>query len=387
MYEIDVRERSFFMQETEEQSAPVRLGVFLSNAHKMILKRKVKDHKRYRFMELLASEAAKAGDTVIFFSPEDVVMGENIIKNALYYDIQAKKWKLMDSPLPTVVYERIYTRNGLVTKVRRGFKGKGIPSINNQASFDKYDTYKKLQGIEKAAPYLPPTINVHSFNDIRRFLLKYKTVYLKKVHSSLGKGVVKVQYRNSRSFEFSHFRSRLRNRSVSNMNKLKRPLSQFFKKKKFIAQQAIDLITLNGCNVDFRAEVQRTGEQITIGGIAARVGLKRSPITVHSTAMPAEIFFESELGYSEKKVKEVVDEIEAFLKTIYFSLEEAYGNFGEIGIDFGIDNKGRIWLIEANSKSAKVSFEKSYGQDGLKENAGNLLKYARYLTEGSAEKK
>ncbi|MDQ0157915.1 YheC/YheD family protein [Robertmurraya andreesenii] len=69
----------------------------------------------------------------------------------------------------------------------------------------------------------------------------------------------------------------------------------------------------------------------------------------------------------------------AYSITIYESLEKVYGTFGEIGIDFGIDQAGEIWFIEPNSKSAKVSLMKAYDQETFHQAFVNPLLYAKYL--------
>ncbi|TMW71831.1 YheC/YheD family protein [Alteribacter natronophilus] len=362
------------------ETAVFSLGVFLSNSHKNVLKRKAVNHKRYGFLALLAEEAAKAGDTLFFFCPEDVRKKENLITEGLYYDLKTGDWLTAEFPVPAVIYERIYLKTDEVEQIRRYFRKKQVKSINSQISFDKCDTHRKLSRCKSAAGYLPPAIDVNNFNDVRRFLLRYNTVYLKKGMSSLGKGVLKVARVSPNRYEYSHFRSRLRTRAVADIEKLRTPIHNFFKNNKYIAQKGIDLLTLDESSIDFRAEVQRSGPDITIPAVSARVGIKRSPITVHSVAMPAEEFFRTELDYSEEQIQEKMKEIHVFLHTIYMALEKSYGALGEIGIDFGIDRDGELWFIEANSKSAKVSLEKSYGIAGLRKNAENILSYARYLT-------
>ena len=64
---------------------------------------------------------------------------------------------------------------------------------------------------------------------------------------------------------------------------------------------------------------------------------------------------------------------------IYHSLEESYGSFGEIGIDFGIDSSDHIWFIEPNARSAKVSLMKAFDETTYHQSFLNPLEYAKYL--------
>jgi len=44
------------------------------------------------------------------------------------------------------------------------------------------------------------------------------------------------------------------------------------------------------------------------------------------------------------------EEIESFSKNVALALEACFGLHGEIGLDVGLDQQGKLWLIEANSK-------------------------------------
>ncbi|WP_026690777.1 YheC/YheD family protein [Alteribacter aurantiacus] len=358
----------------------VRLGVLISPSQSKVLKRKMKLDKRYSFLSALASEASELDNmNVYYFSPEDVDIKLGRVTRALFWDKTLKKWFECSADIPQVVYERIYVKNDAVEKVRSYFNKQCIPFINSEASFNKLLCHEKLAVDKSASPYLPPTIKVRRLEDIHRFLQRHKVVYLKKVVSSLGKGVIKVEKKDDKTIQYSYHKKRLRSETIHNIHELTPVLDRFFYNKTYIAQKGIALLKIDNQSIDFRAEVQRGEDGLIISGVSARVGLENSPITIHSIAIPYEKFLKKKLEYTDEKVAETVRKVETFLRTIYTALENAYGSFGEIGIDFGIDTNGDIWFIEANSKSAKVSFEKSYGEDGLKANASRLLAYAASL--------
>jgi hypothetical protein len=74
-----------------------------------------------------------------------------------------------------------------------------------------------------------------------------------------------------------------------------------------------------------------------------------------------------------------VSMIEAFLFKIYRTLEQEFGEFGELGIDFGIDGKCELWFIEPNAKTAKVSLQKAYSEKQFQRSFDNLVEYAKFL--------
>ena len=62
-------------------------------------------------------------------------------------------------------------------------------------------------------------------------------------------------------------------------------------------------------------------------------------------------------SYVTQKIRLVYKEqITSFVTTIYQHLELDYGPCGELGIDIGLDKNNRLWFIECNSRSRKVSF-------------------------------
>ena len=49
------------------------------------------------------------------------------------------------------------------------------------------------------------------------------------------------------------------------------------------------------------------------------------------------------------KIIQTIRDLSAQLPSL---LEEGFGRLGELGIDFGVDTKGRVWILEVNSNRA-----------------------------------
>jgi len=152
----------------------------------------------------------------------------------------------------------------------------------------------------------------------------------------------------------------------------------FFGNSKLIAQAAIRLLQVGGRNVDFRAEVQRDGSgQVRVVAIPVRIARDESPITTHSQSLSLEQFSATypSLLPPLPDFRATADQ---FLARVYQGIEACYGPCGELGIDFGVDQEGRLWFIEANSQSAKVSFFNSYSDDIVRQSFVGLLEYGKY---------
>jgi predicted ATP-grasp superfamily ATP-dependent carboligase len=113
-----------------------------------------------------------------------------------------------------------------------------------------------------------------------------------------------------------------------------------------------------------------------------RVGKERAPITSTRSGSKVyrfEEFFYRILHYRGEQIDELKSRVDKFLLMTYKYIEELYGTFGEIGIDFAIDNDGKIWFIECNAKPGKDTVYLSYDEETAKNAFLKPLKYAMYL--------
>ncbi|WP_420167145.1 YheC/YheD family protein [Caldalkalibacillus thermarum] len=68
------------------------------------------------------------------------------------------------------------------------------------------------------------------------------------------------------------------------------------------------------------------------------------------------------------------------LVKIYQAVEKVYGPSGEMGIDLGLDKNGKLWFIECNSRSRKVSLRNAYNIQAIRRSSLQLLEYAKFIT-------
>jgi hypothetical protein len=332
-----------------------------------------------RGVQRLAEANRKAGTNLYFFGTKDINYKRRGIYGT-YYDALTKKWRRKRFPLPNVLYVRGGTGSGVARVVKR-FDNLGIKRINALTGFDKGELFLYLQRDPDLQPYLPFTKTLDNPSEARTYIRRLGNVYIKACRGRRGMQVmrvIKVKHRGYR-YSYSVIGSLVRNRAnhFKDMNKV---LRRFFGNRKILVQQGIDLVKDgNDRTVDLRAELQRNkyGE-IEIVAIPIRVGRPNSPISTHGTAYRFHDYLPKLFPeYSKDEISGLKKRITEFLIKLYKSIEKRYGKFGEIGIDFGLDRKGRIWLIECNAQSAKVSVEKAYGRN--RRIYLNPLEYAKRL--------
>jgi len=248
------------------------------------------------------------------------------------------------------------------------FDALGIKRINPITAFYKDKLFEALKRNKTMRNHLPPTVIINRWSDVKSTILKFGRAYLKAHRGRRGLQVMRIENTdNNRGYwySFSTLGKLVRKKTASLDGALK-AAKNFFGDRRIIVQKAIDLVKLsNNRLADFRAEVQRDKKgEIDIVGVCVRIGQPDSPITTHASAYRYEDYLPKLFpNLSEAKLKELKRDIQDFLYNVYTAVEGKYGKFGEIGIDFGIDGDRKIWLIECNAQSAKVSIVKAYGPE------------------------
>lgn len=332
-----------------------------------------------------ASALAKAANdlqqSVFFFSLLDVDTKKEEIMGT-YWDAEADIWKQAIFPYPLVFYKRS-GKNANSKKYNlfmEQLAAKGTHFLNHPISFNKCKVYEALAAKAAVKNYLPDTVLLRDKKILTAMLNKHSEVYVKACLGSRGRRVARVTVLGRDRYYWSHFRDLSTSKIVRGSANLYHEIYRFVLGRDCLIQEAIDLIRYNNRLIDFRAEVQRTGQgKIITYAIPIRIGAPKSPITTHSESYPFEQFLTNSLGFNGDQITDLRQRITIFLTDIYTALEDTYGPLGEVGIDFGLDKNGKLWFIECNSQSAKVSLFNSYNQEVIGQHFKTLIGYATSL--------
>ncbi len=351
------------------------LGILIKNNHFTKLLEKQKPPLKY--VELMkANENAKI--TMYFFSTKSLL--ENVI-NGLIFNKNLGNWEIQQFPYPDVIYKMYATKkeHGLSRKLLKRLEKHRTQTLNYLFTFDKWEVYRQLLKHE-TAPHLPYTILYNTSEDLENMLNLFPKVYLKHCQSGLGRGVICISKLPDGGYELKYFINKLYVFKVNNFSSLIHEVHKFYNNKKFIIQEAINLIEIGTSIVDMRAELQKNGNgDIIISALPVRISNSNAPITTHANSVKFEYFFKNFMNYSDEEIVKLKSQIDSFLKKIYCCIEKSYGPSGELSIDFGLDKKGNLWFIENNSMSSKVSFYKAYDKNSIHRSYLHLLEYAKFL--------
>jgi hypothetical protein len=159
-----------------------------------------------------------------------------------------------------------------------------------------------------------------------------------------------------------------------------RRLDRWIGNRVYLMQPMLELKGPDGEPFDLRVLMQKDKSgHWTLTGVAARLGAPDSvTANLHGggTAASAEDVLTRLFG--ELRGAELAQEVSRMSFLIVARLEQTWGRFAEIGLDFGIDRSGKLWFIEANSKPGRASM-RSAGRDAALAAAGRPLSYARSI--------
>lgn len=323
----------------------------------------------------------KAGILVFVFSPRQVDFDT---RSTIGYEYRDGAWQTRTFPLPPLIYDRCFMgpayRNykPFIEKLQNDptirFMGRGLSG--------KWEVYKMLESLPEVSKWLPETKPL-SINDLLERLTTNQAVIIKPMSGTHGYGVVRFVKR-TKGYEATG-RARRTNvpfqRTFKTLASLKQFVLSFTAGLKFIIQPYLSLSTRNGVPFDVRVLVQKNGlGEWQTTGKAVRLGNKASITSnLHGGghAVPLTNFLTANFTPAQKA--EIETEINALVSVLPPALENHHGSLFELGIDIGVDQKGRVWLIEVNSRPGRAVFRMIADTNARIRSVTQPISYANYL--------
>lgn len=344
----------------------------------------------------LGLAATRQNSLCFVFGPEDIDWDNKVVRGSIppLPEDAATSWRTFTFPYPDVVYDRgLFPRGDkrrLATETRKILRGHPDVKMFNPAFFGKWQTHKLLSRHEILYQHLPETRLFRSMTDVKELLQKHGCIYLKPSGGSSGKGIIRISASlygyvvNYRTNGNVHTRELT---TVSGLEDLVRALTGG---RRFIVQQGLHLATITGCPFDIRVLMQKNRHGVWLRtGIAARVAKQGSYISnLHAgghanriSATLTRVF--PDLMISDK----IINQIRRLCALIAsWVTAEANPLFGEIAIDLGIDESGKVWVIELNAVPGRSVFRRTKSAEILAQAISRPMEYAYYLSGFSSGK-
>ncbi|MGF9915534.1 YheC/YheD family protein [Paenibacillus ehimensis] len=282
------------------------------------------------------------------------------------------KWVQRRLPFPRVVYNRCYHTKKTTLQRLEAIIGSN-KCFNQRNQFNKYEIYKQLS--QPLASYLPETV-LYDRESAAQLLETYKVMYVKPCCGHLGKGVYRVEVKESGEVHLSqhHF---LPEFIAADVPQCQTKLDELLGSTRYLIQQGIDLQQWNDQVFDIRALVQKDESGVwSVTNVVSRIAHKGC----FNTSICDKVCLSEDVLrhlYPQEKADAILQSIRNISLRAAETVESGTGrHLGELSVDFALDNGERLWIIEVNGKPQKDIYDELGGQDAVYRRP---LQYAAYL--------
>ncbi|MGQ7887556.1 YheC/YheD family protein [Paenibacillus sp. WC2504] len=195
---------------------------------------------------------------------------------------------------------------------------------------------------------LPPT-TVLKRDSFYRFMRRYQSVYIKPNMSHMGKGIMKAW---STDKEYRLVKVKGGYKSFRNLKSTYNAIQKLTSKDQYILQRTIHLAKIQTRPFDIRVMMMRNSQnEWQYTGMLAKVAGQSSVITNVNRGggyvIPIENALDTSLRLTHEQQQRTIKDLIDLSHRICDRFNR-YKYSSQIGIDFGIDQHHKIWIIEVN---------------------------------------
>ncbi|MGG1556194.1 YheC/YheD family protein [Paenibacillus ferrarius] len=359
-----------------------RLGVMVTERNRPL---PFADAAFYRSLSVFGAEQ---GIEVFVFSPNRIDWAQSVVQGYVYDE--AGGWQARQFPLPSLIYDRCFfsskeSYTAYRHHVRKLRARRDIRFLGNGLG-GKWEVARMLAKDSALLPYLPETARLHSGAQLKAWLAEKQEAFLKPEGGSQGKGALHVQRTNEAGSERyvaegRDGRNQPLSRTFPDFLACWQWLRMIIGARPYLLQAYLSLHTAEGIAYDVRSLMQKNGRGLwEMTGVGVRAGKPGSLTSnLHGGGKAEEVSSFLTRQFGDAKAKELLSVITELSLRIPPLLENDHGRLVELGLDFGIDTQGRIWILEINSKPGRTLFAELRNERARADSIANPIRYARFL--------
>jgi len=333
------------------------------------------------YMQEVAQVARSNGILAYIFALEDINQEEGYVNGWIYKN---NKWVKGKFPIPNVVYNRISSRmkEKKSLELIKNLQKKYRFTFFNEHFLNKWQVYEKLINtpIENI---MPKTVLYKGVLTLKQMLSKHQQIYLKPTNGALGRGIIRIEKINNQyTVKFSRNQSPM-TITFTSIGSLYKYLKPRLANETFLVQKGLNLIHHQNRPIDFRILVQKNGlGKWAITSMVARIANDQHIVSNLARGGTQSGVMETIKLASPKLATQISrTHFKKLALAVASNLELATeGNFAELGIDLALDESGKIWLLEVNSKPSK-SEDTSTKQLGPRPSVRRLIQYVLHISD------
>jgi len=322
------------------------------------------------FFNELAIEAKKLNLELFIFQPKDISWEKKTIKT--FHKVN-DKFAEEEIPLPDVVYDRMFSRTvqeiETFKEIHRKFNQLNIPIISSRKfiklACNKWKFYQLLHKSKFFRPHLPKTF-LHETIITKNLLKKYQAVILKPKYGGLGTGIISVIKKNFIlpiyivEYQTKNNGIHKKHKKISISLKI---ISSLIKKSwkrggGYIVQEKLTVAQYQKRVFDLRVMIQKTKKGWVVSGVGGRIAPPKGFLANIHAGGTIENGADIIKNVFLKKSSVILKRIKKISVALADYLEKSTGPAIEMGIDYILDKKGKIWIIEVNSKPSRFIFSR-----------------------------
>jgi glutathione synthase/RimK-type ligase-like ATP-grasp enzyme len=267
-------------------------------------------------------------------------------------------WSLTDVNPPSVIHNRIHSRSlekSEEFKQLISFLDKNKIPFFNARYLNKFEVFQSFIDSNYLKPYVPHTEQFFSEEQLQNFIQKYSSVFIKPIHGSKGRNILKVTAENNQIL-LQNSQDSKEERVFQSVSQLFQLIKPMLKRKAFIIQEGLSLLMIDERLVDFRYLCHKNQyNKWEVTSTTARIGHPSqfvSNIAQGGEMQKIDEFLGHYLPRKEKiHLKKLLSELA--LECCKWIDSNFEGLFCELGIDLALDKQFNPWVIELNSKPSK----------------------------------
>lgn len=337
------------------------------------------------FCRELTDASKLYSSSVYFITPNELGNSGDTIKG---WRLTGGKWTKHTFPMPHVVYNRLTSRKlenmASVQQFFRHVKTHHNAALFNEKYLNKTEVFEALNKESSLHQYLPESHHLRNYQTLKDMCGKYRVVFLKPASGSLGKGIIRITRTSAQSY-ICHITNvnGARKQTFANLSQLFSAFAGKFKQRRYQIQQGVNLISVDGHPVDFRAVVQRNelGQWVvtsTVARIAGNHHFVSNLARGGSLSTVKEALARSNSPTGTNGSMKLRKAALAIAKGIETSIP---AHFAELGIDLAMDTQGNVWLLEVNSKPSKEDNAALSDEIKIRPSVKRVIQYSRYAAK------
>lgn len=354
----------------ESEVVPVseRVGVLVERRTLELARRGRPTHER---LHLYRDITLRGGPELVLFSLGDADFRERRVHG---FVPTRRGWRRKEVELPAVIHKRVLFPLPVERALKRLAKKRHVLFVNPPLMSDKARMHRVLMRWPAVADYLPLT-EWYDGDELDRRLDNGATLILKPRIGSVGKGVARVKPAGGRVAFTNEHGSRTFSRRG-----LREFLCRRAGSRTYLLQQYIPLARFGGKPFDLRVPVQRGGDgRWVVAGVVAKVAVQHPFLTnlaQGGRAMPAEKALAA--AFSPARAAEILDGVQQLAVAVGEAVAARFPDAADLGLDVGVDRRGKPWLIEVNARDQRITFLEAGMNDVLRAVYEHPVNYCAY---------